>query len=93
MMPVRSVFKLKLPNSGWSSMAMNIVGTPCSTVQRSSATVCSVLSASKPSSGKTMVEPCVRQARLPSTMPKQWYSGTGIHKRSAGVSCMASPTK
>ena len=26
-------------------------------------------------------------------MPKQWYSGTGMHKRSAGVSFMASPMK
>jgi translation initiation factor IF-2 len=27
---------------------------------------------SKLSPGKTMVAPCVTQARLPSTMPKQW---------------------
>ncbi|MDT4845857.1 hypothetical protein FQZ97_798580 [compost metagenome] len=40
-----------------------------------------------------MVDPCVKQARLPSTMPKQWYSGTGMHRRSAGVSFMHSPMK
>ena len=51
---------------------MNIVGTPCRPVQRSAATVSSVASASKPSPGITMQAPWVTQARLPSTMPKQW---------------------
>ncbi len=27
------------------------------------------------------------------TMPKQWYSGTGMHSRSSGVRRIASPTK
>ncbi|MCY1553790.1 hypothetical protein D9M68_903100 [compost metagenome] len=27
------------------------------------------------------------------TMPKQWYSGTGMHRRSSGVRRIASPTK
>lgn len=40
-----------------------------------------------------MAQPCVTQARLPMTMPKQWYSGTGMHRRSSGVRRMASPTK
>ena len=40
-----------------------------------------------------MVAPCVTQARLPSTMPKQWYSGTGMHNRSSGVRRMHSPMK
>ncbi len=40
-----------------------------------------------------MVAPCVRQPRLPITMPKQWYSGTGMHRRSCSVRRMASPTK
>ena len=50
---------------------MNMVGTPYSDVQRSSATVCNVASGSKPSPGYTIAEPCVMQARLPITMPKQ----------------------
>ena len=40
-----------------------------------------------------MQPPCVSTARLPSTMPKQWYSGTGMHRRSASVSFIASPMK
>ena len=51
---------------------MNIVGTPYSEVQRSAWTACSVASGSKFSPGTTMQAPCVTQARLPSTMPKQW---------------------
>ena len=50
---------------------MNMVGTPYSDVQRSSATVCNVASGSKPSPGYTIAAPCVMQARLPITMPKQ----------------------
>ena len=51
---------------------MNIVGTPYSEVQRSAATACRVACGSKPGPGMTMVAPLVVQARLPSTMPKQW---------------------
>ena len=32
-----------------------------------------------------MHAPCVVAARLPSTMPKQWYSGTGMQTRSRSV--------
>ena len=39
MMPVRSDAEVEAPRTrGWSSSAMNIVGTPCSAVQRSAAT-------------------------------------------------------
>ena len=72
MMPVRSVPMSNSAKRGWSSMAMNMVGTPCRPVQASSCTVCRVSKGSNPSFGYTMVAPCVRQARLPSTMPKQW---------------------
>ena len=71
MMPVRSDFRSNFSKSGWSSSAMNMVGTPCSAVQRSSATVSSVTSGSKPSPGNTMQAPWVTAARLPNTMPKQ----------------------
>ena len=53
-----------------------MVGTPCSAVQRSLARAFRVSSGSNASPGKTIVAPVATQARLPSTMPKQWYSGT-----------------
>ena len=53
-------------------MAMNIVGTPYRPVHFSSATTRSVVSASKPGAGMTMVAPREVQPRLPITMPKQW---------------------
>jgi hypothetical protein len=71
MIPVRNDDRSKLANSGCSSCAMNIVGTPCSPVHFSSATVCKVASGSNPSPGYTIAVPCVVQARLPNTMPKQ----------------------
>ena len=51
---------------------MNMVGTPYSDVQRSSATARSVAAGSKPGAGITMHAPCEVAARLPITMPKQW---------------------
>ncbi len=51
---------------------MNMVGTPYSEVQRSAWTACRVWAGSKPGAGITMQAACVVQARLPSTMPKQW---------------------
>ena len=72
MIPVRMADKSKRGNSGWSSIAANIVGTPCTAVQRSASSATSVSRASNPSPGKTMVTPCEAAARLPSTMPKQW---------------------
>ena len=72
MIPVRSVDRSNSAKRGWSSMAMNMVGTPCRPVQRSSDTACRVAIGSKPSPGCTMQLPWVTQARLPSTMPKQW---------------------
>ncbi len=51
---------------------MNIVGTPYSDVQRSSATARSVAAGSKVGAGITIVAPCEVHARLPITIPKQW---------------------
>ncbi len=53
-------------------MPMNMVGTPCRPVHRSACTASNVATGSNPSDGLTMQEPWVTQARLPSTMPKQW---------------------
>ncbi len=72
MIPVRSEDKSYDGNSGWSSSAMNIVGTPCSTVTFSSWTADSVAPASKDGDGITTVAPCVMAPRLLITMPKQW---------------------
>ena len=69
---------------------MNIVGTPCSAVQRSRCTDASTFSGSK-SSTITIVEPCVITEQTPSTQPKQWNSGTQISSRSAAVKCIRSP--
>ena len=71
MMPVRKVLKSNSLKRGCSSSAMNIVGTPYSEVHRSFCTVSIVITGSNASAGTTMVAPCVVQARLPSTMPKQ----------------------
>ncbi len=53
-------------------MAMNIVGTPYTPVQRSSAIVRSVTSGSNPGAGITIVAPWLVQPRLAITIPKQW---------------------
>ena len=71
MMPVRSEDKSNSVNRGCSSSAMNIVGTPCSAVQRSLATVCSTASGSKPSPQSTLAALCVIAASTPRTIPKQ----------------------
>ena len=71
MIPVRRLDRSKSPMRGCSSSAMNIVGTPYSDVQRSSSTARSVVTGSKLAPGTTRQAPCVRQARLASTMPKQ----------------------
>ena len=60
-----------MSNIGWFSSAMNIVGTPCSAVQRSLWTDASTFSGSK-SSTITMVDPCVMTEQTASTHPKQW---------------------
>ena len=72
MIPVRSDERSKRPNSGWSSSAMNIVGTPYTAVQRSSLIASRVTPGSKPGAGITIVAPWLVQPRLPMTMPKQW---------------------
>ena len=83
--PVRRDEKSVLAKSAWASWAMNIVGTPNRLVQRSAATARSVAPASKAAAGYTMQAPWLVAARLPITMPKQWYSGTGMQTRSCSV--------
>ena len=51
MMPVRNVERSNSLKRGWSSSAMNIVGTPCRPVHFSACTVCSTVTGSKPSLG------------------------------------------
>ena len=72
MIPVRSDDRSKSARSGSPNSAMNIVGTPYKLVQRSWATVLSVALGLNQAAGITMAEPWVVQARLPSTIPKQW---------------------
>ena len=50
---------------------MNIVGTPCSAVQRSSETAARTAAGSNISPGNTMVAPVLTQARTARTIPKQ----------------------
>ena len=54
---------------------MNMVGTPWRAVHRSDSTASRTVTGPHPSSGKTTVAPCVKQARTPRTIPKQWYRG------------------
>ena len=72
MIPVRSDERSWSAKLGWFCIAMNIVGTPYTPVQRSSAIARRVTSGSKPGAGITIVAPWVVQPRLPITMPKQW---------------------
>ena len=93
MMPVRSVDRSNCANCGWSSSAMNIVGTPCSAVHFSSDAAASVAAGSNTSPGNTIVAPVATQASTDSTMPKQWYSGTGMHSESRSEKRIACATK
>ena len=72
MIPVRRLDRSNSEKRGWSSSAMNIVGTPYSAVQRSLATASSVARGSKATSGYTMHAPLTLHARFPNTIPKQW---------------------
>ena len=72
MMPVRSDVRSNSPKRGCSSSAMNIVGTPYSDVQRSACDGLQDRERVERLAGTTMQAPCDVQARLPSTMPKQW---------------------
>src|SRR5437764_10246543 len=83
MIPVRSDVRSRSAKWGDSSMAMNIVGTPYIEVHRSDAIASRVGSGVNDSAGYTIVAPEATQPRLPMPMPKQWYSGTGMHTRSA----------
>ncbi len=86
-MPVRKELVSYCSKSGCSSSAMNIVGTPRSAVHRSWSTACNTFSASKLSTG-TIVPSWVTVLRVPSTQPKQWKNGTGMHTLSSGPSFM-----
>ena len=72
MIPVRSDVRSNDAKPGWSSSAMNIVGTPKRDVQRSCSTARSVASASKAGAGITMHDPWLVAPRLPMIIPKQW---------------------
>ena len=72
---------------------MNIVGTPCTAVQRSASIAVRTARGSKPAAEYTIVAPCTTQARFDITMPKQWYSGTGTQSRSASLNPVLRPTK
>ena len=89
MMPVRSDDRSCRAKPGSSSMAANIVGTPCSAVQRCFDIELKVSAALKPSPGNTIVAPDAVAHSTPTTMPKQWYSGTGMQSRSPGPSAIA----
>ncbi len=71
MIPVRSDDRSNSAKRGWSSSAMNMVGTPYREVHRSASTARSVASGSKPGAGSTMQAPWEVAPRLPMTMPKQ----------------------
>ena len=62
-------------------MAMNIVGTPWKAVMRSALMQASDAFGEK--YGSARVAPCVIDAVIASTMPKQWNIGTCIIMRSA----------
>ena len=72
MIPVRSVDRSWSANDGWCCIAMNIVGTPYTAVQRSWLIASSVTPGSKPGAGITIVAPWLVQPRLAITIPKQW---------------------
>src|SRR5450759_1675324 len=93
MTPVRKEDRSNCEKLGTPSMATNMVGTPCSAVQRSDETAAKVETASKDSPGKTMQLPLDAQTNTPSTIPKQWYRGTGTHRRSLASSRIAPATK
>ena len=72
MTPVRRLDRSRSGKLGWFCIAMNIVGTPYTPVQRSASMVSRVTPGSNPGAGITMVTPWVVQPRFPITMPKQW---------------------
>ena len=85
MIPVRSELRSCSEKPGSPSSAMNIVGTPYRLVHRSCAHARSVAPGSNVSAGYTMHAPLQVHARLPTTIPKQRYSGTGMQTRSRSV--------
>ena len=72
--------------------AVNIAGTPCKPVQRSSFNELITAAGSNVSLGKTMDAPWLKTASTPRTSPKQWNIGGGQQMTSFGVSNIRSPT-
>jgi hypothetical protein len=85
MIPVRSELRSCPAKPGSASSAMNIVGIPYRLVHRCRAHARSVAPGSNVSAGYTMHAPLQVHARLPTTIPKQWYSGTGMQTLSCSV--------
>ncbi len=67
---------------------MNIVGTPCRAVHWYLVTVSRVSLALNPYPVYIIVDPKLSAARLPITIPKQWYNGTDNAILSFSVSCI-----
>ena len=85
MIPVRSELRSCPQKPGSPSSAMNIVGTPYRLVHRCCAHARSVAPGSNVSAGYTMHAPLQVHARLPTVIPKQWYSGFGMQTRSRSL--------
>ena len=90
MMPVRMCEKSVRSKSGCVNIAMNIVGTPWKHVTFSRSMHASEDFGEKYGIGR-IVAPCVIEAVIASTMPKQWNIGTWIIMRSAVERPMRSP--
>ena len=90
MMPVRMCEKSVFAKSSCPSIAMNIVGTPWNAVIFSRLMQSRLFFGEKAGIGD-MVVPCVIDAVIASTMPKQWNIGTWIIIRSAELKSMRSP--
>jgi hypothetical protein len=59
--------------------SINIVGTPYRAVALCVSTASMLLVPLKTKFGNKTADPNVKAARLPITIPKQWYNGTGRH--------------
>lgn len=90
-MPVRRLGQDQSAGRGSDSNSSNIAGTPWSAVQFSTDSAERTAGAEKDGDGSTMDDPCVMQARRPSTRPKQWKRGGGQQRISEGVKDIRSP--
>ncbi len=71
MEPVRSERRSCVPNAGWPSTVMNMVGTPEKIVTRS-ASMSRMASSGSKTSIRTWVEPTRQFAAMPPIDPKMW---------------------